>query len=149
MQWNGSDYAGFTNVKPYRAINSNYTIYNVETQLSQPSSILHHYKKLIAIRNSRPAIMDGDYELIMIDAACWAFIRKKNDEIVLVILNFSSSSKSLSLNFSHSSLSSGYYEAGSDLLDQGVNHPALSDANRHCYSIMIPALGTRIVPFSK
>ncbi len=149
MQWMNTEKAGFTTGKPYRPINSNYTDCNVNSELLDPLSILNHYKKLIAIRNAHESLMDGNYNLLKIDSSCWAFLRKKNDDIIAVILNFSNSPKDISLNFSSSILSTGTYATGNDLLDTSISNPTLSDNNRSNYPVSIPACGVRIINFIK
>ena len=50
MQWNASEYAGFSSHTPWISVNLNYNTINVESSLSNPSSLLYYYKKLIALR---------------------------------------------------------------------------------------------------
>ena len=50
MQWDDSKNAGFTEGKPWLAVNPNYKSINVKAQCSNPNSILGFYKQLIALR---------------------------------------------------------------------------------------------------
>ncbi len=50
MQWSDAPYAGFSEVKPWIPINSNYETINVERQQQSKSSILSTYKTLLALR---------------------------------------------------------------------------------------------------
>ena len=52
MQWSHEKEAGFTTGKPWLKVNPNYTEINVEDQLKDEDSVLHFYKKLIALRKS-------------------------------------------------------------------------------------------------
>lgn len=61
MQWTASANAGFSTATPWRPLNSNYALFNVATQEADPSSLLSHYKKLIAIRKENAALRKGYY----------------------------------------------------------------------------------------
>lgn len=52
MQWTGDEYAGFTDVKPWLALNPNYSEINVEEQKKREDSVLSFYKKLVHLRKS-------------------------------------------------------------------------------------------------
>ncbi|MCB9853611.1 MAG: alpha-glucosidase C-terminal domain-containing protein [Phycisphaerales bacterium] len=55
------------------------------------SDVLEHYRRMIAIRNSHPALQLGDYEPVLADdaKAIFAFTRTLGDESILVVLNSS------------------------------------------------------------
>src|SRR5699024_8579146 len=46
MQWNDSEFAGFSEVKPWSGVNIEPS-YTVKSQTSNPTSILVHYKKVL------------------------------------------------------------------------------------------------------
>ena len=48
MQWDSSQYAGFSDVEPWLMVNENKSFINVEASQNDPDSILNYYKKLIA-----------------------------------------------------------------------------------------------------
>jgi len=50
MQWNASNYAGFSSEKPWMNVVKNYETINVETQLKKPDSILKTYQALLELR---------------------------------------------------------------------------------------------------
>lgn len=52
VQWSNKENAGFTTGKPWLKVNSNYTKINVESQETQPDSVLNYYRKLTALRKS-------------------------------------------------------------------------------------------------
>ena len=60
MQWSNSVNAGFSNSAPWRSAANNYLTNNVETTLSDPNSLVNHYKKLIQIRNKYAALRKGN-----------------------------------------------------------------------------------------
>ena len=62
VQWNAGENAGFTTGTPWMPINPNYTTINVEEAMSDPDSIYHFYKKLIAYRKGNEIIKNGTYK---------------------------------------------------------------------------------------
>ena len=53
--------AGFTTGEPFRALSANVAQRNVAAQLADPHSLRAHYKQVIALRKSLPALMHGRY----------------------------------------------------------------------------------------
>ncbi len=89
MQWNGSAHGGFTTGTPWIASNPNYTEINAEEARSDPDSIFHYYKKLIALRKRHDVIVYGKYEaLLEDDERIYAYTRTLDGERLLVVLNF-------------------------------------------------------------
>jgi alpha-glucosidase len=102
MQWSNNPNAGFSpsNVSTWLPINPNYKNgINVRDQQHNPSSLLNYYKHLLQVRKNSPALIEGEYIPLNNTAKdYYAFIRKSNEQTILVILNFSS--KKLELDFS-------------------------------------------------
>lgn len=72
---------------------------SVEQQLDDPESLLNHYKQLIQWRKQEPALRNGaiaEYNLYNRQIA--SFVRKIDDESVLVIHNLSSENQEVQLN---------------------------------------------------
>lgn len=89
MQWNESDHAGFTTGTPWIKVNPNHRQINVEQAQSDPDSIFHYYRRLIALRRQHPIMVYGSYEpLLDAHAQIYAFLRCLHDERWLVVLNF-------------------------------------------------------------
>lgn len=90
MQWDASHMAGFTEGnKTWLGLNPNYRTINVESQLKDENSILHFYKKLIAIRKENPVFVYGKYELILPDhGKLFVYTRTMGSDKALVICNF-------------------------------------------------------------
>jgi alpha-glucosidase len=102
MQWSNHRNAGFSpaNVETWLPVNPHYKNgINVRDQLHNPASLLNYYKQLLDVRKHSPALIAGEY--IPLDKTAkdyFAFLRKSDEQTVLVILNFSE--KKLELNFS-------------------------------------------------
>jgi len=90
MQWKNAPNAGFTTGKPWLTVNPNYPEINAEDQLSDPLSVFHFYRRLIALRKEHPALRDGT--LRMINAGhddIIAFARETDGETLLLAANLS------------------------------------------------------------
>jgi Alpha amylase, catalytic domain. len=98
MQWDDSDNGGFTTGKPWIKVNPNYTKINVAKQINDKDSILNYYRRLIKLRKENEIIIYGDFELILPDDKnIFSYTRKLNDEMLLVICNFTSNNAEFSL----------------------------------------------------
>lgn len=88
MQWDGSANAGFTSGRPWMKVNPNYPEINVERAVSDPDSVYHHYKRLIALRAEHLVAVYGSYELLLPDdKQVYAYTRTLDDKAMLVIVN--------------------------------------------------------------
>ena len=102
MQWSNHPNAGFApaNVETWLPVNPNYRNgINVRDQQHNPASLLNYYKHLLQVRKSSPALIEGEYIPLDKDAKeYFAFLRKSEDQTVLVILNFSGKKLKLDLS---------------------------------------------------
>ncbi|MGE5461779.1 MAG: alpha-amylase family glycosyl hydrolase, partial [Syntrophothermus sp.] len=65
MQWSSAAYAGFTSgKKPWEPVDKSYETVNVDQESKDPQSLLSHYRSLIQVRNSHPALRTGDYYIV-------------------------------------------------------------------------------------
>lgn len=88
MQWNSNQDAGFTSGTPWLKVNPNYKKINVEKALLAQDSVLNYYKKMISFRKEHATLVYGSYQPLMEDdQQIYAYIRKSNNESLLVILN--------------------------------------------------------------
>jgi alpha-glucosidase len=91
MQWTDEIYAGFSKAEPWLPINNDFLERNVQNMAKDPDSILNFTKKIIAVRKNEPALQRGDFFPVTSDPKhILAYIRKYQDDQILVILNFSS-----------------------------------------------------------
>jgi glycosidase len=88
MQWMGEPKAGFTTGTPWEMINADYTTINVAAQAGDPTSLLEHYRRLIALRNTHPALSAGATRLVDSESRkIVSFLRVSGGEAILVIIN--------------------------------------------------------------
>ncbi len=96
MQWSAGENAGFTTGEPWIMLNPNYTGINAETEESDPDSVLNYYRALIALRNSTPALLYGDWrELLPESCQVVAYTRGLDGEEYAVLCNLSRESATL------------------------------------------------------
>ncbi|XHS78939.1 alpha-amylase family glycosyl hydrolase [Burkholderiaceae bacterium UC74_6] len=90
MSWTGdATTAGFSTAAPYRALSANAGTNNVATQAADPASLLNFYKALLALRNSVPALSQGDYAQAASSGTLLQFQRSTTSgSRALVIINY-------------------------------------------------------------
>ncbi|WP_250007360.1 alpha-glucosidase [Actinoplanes sp. M2I2] len=90
MQWNSSAHAGFTSGTPWLAVNPNYPEINAEAAQADPDSVYHYYRRLIELRHNEPAVVDGDFTMLLPNhEQLYAYTRRLGGTELLVIGNFS------------------------------------------------------------
>lgn len=99
MQWNETKNAGFSSARPWLPLARDWSQVNVQAQNRDENSILEFYKKMIWLRKATPALQLGDYQAVETsDERCFAYLRQKDGEKFLVVLNFSSKSLEIDLH---------------------------------------------------
>jgi alpha-glucosidase len=90
MQWNTSTNAGFGSSKPWLPVPATYKTHNVESESHQPGSVLDWYKRLLKLRHTEPALLEGKWiALNETDRNVLAYLRTYKDQTLLVALNMS------------------------------------------------------------
>ncbi len=98
MQWDDSINAGFSTEKPWLPVHPNYKKRNVSVQQEDESSIFNFTREIIALRKDNKTLRHG--ELIPFSAVpddVMAYLRQRDDEEILVLLNFSKKEKKVAL----------------------------------------------------
>jgi glycosidase len=99
MQWSNTPNAGFSpsGVNPWLPVNPNYKDdITVKEQEPNPASLLNYYKRLLRARKGSTALQKGEYiPLQTREKDYFSFLRKSDEQIVLVILNYSQTSHDL------------------------------------------------------
>lgn len=107
MQWSDAPNAGFSAVAPWLPVPPTYKAYNVESELKDPGSILNFYRRVLSLRHSEPALEEGSWIAINEkDPNVLAYLRRSANESVLVVLNMTSSPRSIRLKLGPQGLSS-------------------------------------------
>tara|TARA_R110000868_G_scaffold152940_3_gene378189 strand:- start:232 stop:1857 length:1626 start_codon:yes stop_codon:yes gene_type:complete len=97
MQWNDTEFAGFSNKTPWIKVHENHTYLNVASLEKKENSLLNNYKKLIALRNSEPALQYGKYKQLSFLNDVIAFTRTFNGDTIKCYFNFGENPKKIAL----------------------------------------------------
>jgi maltose alpha-D-glucosyltransferase / alpha-amylase len=108
MQWGGDRNAGFSRANPQRlylpvVIDPGYhaQAVNVEAQQENPNSLLWWMRRLLAVRSRYRAFSRGSLELLFPDnRKVLAFVRRFEDERILVVANLSRYAQPVELDLS-------------------------------------------------
>lgn len=87
MQWDNSDYAGFSTKEPWIVVNENYKKINVKNALEDKNSLFYTYQNLIKLRKTEDVITEGKFELINFGEDIFAYKREYKDTELIVISN--------------------------------------------------------------
>ncbi len=100
MQWDTTKHAGFTIGEPWLKVNPNHlTRISVKSQEKDQFSVLNYFRRITKIRKENLALIYGEYKVL--DSAneqVYAYTRTLENDCFLILLNFSASQVSFSLN---------------------------------------------------
>ena len=89
MQWSRDIGAGFTTGTPWIGINGNYQRINYQDQLKDENSVLHYYRRMIALRASSKTLKFGAFAPLYGDKRVMVYQRTLGTEQFIILLNFS------------------------------------------------------------
>ena len=90
MQWDNTENAGFTTGTPWISVNPNHEEINARAALADDDSVFHHYRRLIELRRTEPAVAHGDFHMLLADHdQVYAFTRRHGTTELLLLANFS------------------------------------------------------------
>jgi len=96
FQWDATENAGFTTGTPWLKVNPRYQEINLETDRQSPDSIFAYYQKLIAMRKTDPAILDGCFRMLLPEhETIVMYLRNCTRQTLLVVANFSGNAQAL------------------------------------------------------
>ena len=90
MQWDDSEYAGFSTHEPWIMLNENYKEINAKKDMANPNSIFNYYKKLIQLRKENVDVfVYARYEVYYEDSnELYVYTRSSDNKLMLVALNW-------------------------------------------------------------
>ncbi len=101
MQWNTAPNAGFSKKDPWLPVPPSYRTHNVAAESKDPNSVLSLYKKVLALRHTNQALLEGSYiALNEDDPNVMSYLRSYKRKAVLVALNMSASPQKATFNLS-------------------------------------------------
>jgi alpha-glucosidase len=109
MQWTPGPQAGFsTNPHTWLPIPPSYKTVNVETESKEPGSELAWFERLIALRRDNAALHDGAMTMLNpTDAHVLAYVRRSGGTAVVVAMNFTGESQTVTLDLSAAGMNGG------------------------------------------
>jgi len=107
MQWDENANGGFSQATPWLPVPPTYKTHNVADESKDPNSVLSFYKKLLKLRHTNKALLDGDYvPLNENDQNVLSYLRSYKDQVVLVALNMSGAEQKINFGMSQHGFSS-------------------------------------------
>ena len=89
VQWDNTEYAGFSKHEPWFYVNENYKEINVKDQEEDKDSILNFYRKAIKLRKELSAVRDGNYiEYNKCSSKVYIYSREDDKQKILVICSY-------------------------------------------------------------
>ena len=126
MQWDDSANAGFTTGTPWLPVPSTYKTHNVAEESKDPNSVLQFYKRVLQLRHTKPALLDGSYAAInQDDPNVLSYLRVSKDQGMVVALNMSGARQKIKLELT----ANGFASA------KGVLATGKSEANGNVVSL--------------
>src|SRR5208282_4251114 len=106
MQWNAAPNAGFSKKEPWLPVPPSYQTHNVATESKDPNSVLNLYKKVLALRHTNAALLEGSYiALNEDDPNVMSYLRSYKGKAVLVALNMSATPQRITFNLAQQGFS--------------------------------------------
>ena len=105
MQWSTEANAGFSTAAPWLPVGERYKNHNVRSEKKDANSILNYYRRLLSMRHSNTALLEGKYvALNEDDPNVLAYARSYQGKTVLVVLNMSGVAQKVRLDLASKSL---------------------------------------------
>jgi len=107
MQWDESENAGFSKAAPWLPVPATYKTHNVADESKDPDSVFVFYKKVLKLRHTNKALLDGDYvPLNENDQNVLSYLRAYKDQMVLIALNMSGAEQKVNFEFTKNGFTS-------------------------------------------
>jgi alpha-glucosidase len=99
MQWNTEANAGFSTRDPWLPVPASYKTHNVATESKDADSVWSMYKKVLSLRHTNEALLEGSYmALNEDDLHVMSYLRTYKGKAVLVALNMSDAPRKATFN---------------------------------------------------
>ena len=96
MQWDNSEYAGFSTMPPWSGVNREEK-YNVYEEKIDSESILSYYQKVLKLK-TMPVFTEGLFRMIEMKQSLYSYERVLGEEHAIILCNFSDSDERVSQN---------------------------------------------------
>ncbi len=95
MPWDDSPHAGFSTVEPWLPLHADWRTRNVAAEERDPTSMLHLYRTLLALRRAEPALAVGDIADVRAEGDVLGYARRHAGRRLRVLLNLGQASHTL------------------------------------------------------
>ena len=107
MQWDSTANAGFSKATPWLPVPDTYKTHNVADESKDPNSVLEFYKRVLKLRHTNQALLDGNYTAINeSDPNVLSYLRVYKDRGAVVALNMTNAPQTIKLDLAHSGFTS-------------------------------------------
>jgi alpha-glucosidase len=111
MQWNDSVNAGFSTHEPWLPVPPSYKTHNVASESKDPDSVLEFYRKVLKLRHTNEALLEGDYKALNEDdASVLSYLRSYKGKAVLIALNMSDTPKKAAFDLASNGFASASFK---------------------------------------
>jgi alpha-glucosidase len=98
MVWEPSNQnGGFSEAKPWLPVEAGHLALSAQSQEDDPSALIHHYRRAIALRAAHPALAPGAHDAVQKAGDVIYFTRSTADETLFCAFNLSNAPSELSL----------------------------------------------------
>lgn len=144
MHWTNGENAGFTEGEPWIPLSPTGREANAEDERRDPSSVFHHYRRLIALRKESPVPARGNLTMLPLEEE-WlaAYVREAEGERWLVLINFADGIRECPIEAQWRQAA----EAGEKLLESRSEHSVSSPPEETPFRETEGELRLRLLPY--
>jgi len=136
MQWDGSENAGFSKGTPWLPVPETFKTHNVADESKDPNSVLEFYRKVLKLRHTNPALLEGSYTAVNeSDANVLSYLRVYKAHGLVVALNMSNEPQKVKLE-----LKSKGFASASRLLATGESSAKGDEVSLEPFGVFIGQL---------
>jgi alpha-glucosidase len=133
MQWDSTKNAGFSKGTPWLPVPETYKTHNVADESKDPNSVLEFYKRVLKLRHTNQALLDGSYTAINEnDPKVLSYLRVYQDNGVVVALNMSNTPQKVKLDLKH-----GGFASAKSVLATGKSAATGNEVSLEPYGVFI------------
>lgn len=144
IHWTSGKKAGFTDGEPWIPLSPTGHEANAEDEREDPSSVFHHYRRLIALRKVSPVPARGDLTMLPLeDDWLAAYVREAEGERWLVLINFADKTRECAIDESWKRAA----EAGDLLLESRPAHLVSASSEETPFRTVEGELRLHLLPY--
>lgn len=90
VQWDSSEYAGFSTGKPWMRVNDNYKEVNAALQVDDENSLFNFWRRALEVRKKyKDVLIYGDLDILDFgNQELFSYTKKRDGQMAYVVLNF-------------------------------------------------------------